>query len=145
MLFTLLSLRYELFGNLGFIIKKKKDVNRMKNKESFVSDEKYNYLSDGVKRDLWELDNKLCNLNYCYNGVWRNDKETGGNIFIFELLEHVRKRRNVKNLITLRPQSDYLKVEVYWGEKDKHFYKQISEKLFQDIANRFEEIGIAIG
>ncbi|MGH4125762.1 MAG: hypothetical protein ACREV6_22860 [Clostridium sp.] len=116
----------------------------MENKESFVSDEKYNYLSDGVKLNLWELDTKLCSLNYCYNGVWRNDKENGGNIFVFELLENARKRKNVKNLITLRPQINHLKVEVYWGEKDKHFYDEIEDDVFQDITERFGKIGIAV-
>lgn len=116
----------------------------MKNKESFVSNEKYNYLSDGVRQNLWELDAKLCSLNYCYNGVWRNDKENGGNIFVFELLEGIRKRKNVKNLITLRPQIHNLKVEVYWGAKDKHFYEKLDDVLFQDITKRFEKIGIAV-
>jgi len=68
----------------------------------------------------------------------------GGNIFVFELLEHVRQRKNVKNLITLRPQKDYSKVEVYWVEKDKHFYKQINDNLFQGINKRFGKIGIPL-
>lgn len=85
----------------------------MLNKEKFISNKKYNWLSGGVKQNLFDLDNKLSNYGYSYNAIWRDDKESGGNVFVFELLESTRKRKNVKNLITLRPQKGYLKVEVY--------------------------------
>lgn len=119
----------------------------MNNKQSFISDKKYENLSDKVKLDLWELDKKLSE-NYCYNGIWRNDDECGGKVFIFELPEHFRKRNNVKSLVTLRPQNDYLNIEVYWGDKDKHLYKshklngELDDELFEDVSKKFNKIGI---
>ena len=50
---------------------------------------------------------------YVYDAIWRKDKESASIMFVFEILLYKRKYSNLKNLITLRPQSHYLRVEVY--------------------------------
>ena len=91
----------------------------MTNVEAFKENDKYSKLTPFVIKTLEELDSKLVMKEYLYKAVWRDDKESGGNVFIFEV---ERKKGRRKNLITLRPQHSFLRVEVYWKEDDKHYF-----------------------
>jgi len=81
-------------------VKKQNEVNYMTNLYEFKSDERFKELSSNVISLVEKLDNVLHNKGYIYKGVWRNDEEPGGKVFIFEV---ERRKGRRKNLITLRP------------------------------------------
>ena len=108
----------------------------MLNQNEFANDEKFLSLSPFVRVQILQLDQKLTSLGYIYKGVWRDDKETGGFVSVFEVV-HKRGRR--KNLITLRPQQRELKVEIYWGEKDKHYFDFVL-KNSENYKDMYDEI-----
>lgn len=91
----------------------------MTNLKAFKSNDKFKKLSPDVARIVEKLDNVLSDKGYLYRGIWRDDRESGGNVFIFEVEQRKGRR---KNLITLRPQISFLKVEVYWNQYDKHYF-----------------------
>lgn len=112
----------------------------MTNYDEYKNNSKYNKLSTNVKDVVEKLDKILSDKNYLYKGIWRNDEESGGNVFIFEV---ERKRERRKNLITLRPQTSFLTVEVYWNKADKHYFdihteEDISDELLNEISNMYQ-------
>lgn len=118
----------------------------MNNKNNFISNSKYNSLSETVKILIDRFDKEMENIGYSYDAVWRADREAGGNIFVFEIPLNQRNRANVKNLVTLRPQVNFLKVEVYWGKDDKHYYevwenREFDVDMFGDIKKKYDIIG----
>lgn len=92
----------------------------MTNMNDFKSDSKYKKLTPVVAKIIDKLDDVLSRKGYLYKALWRNDKESGGNVFIFEV---ERRRGRRKNLITLRPQQSFLIVEVYWKKDNKHYFR----------------------
>lgn len=100
----------------------------MNNKKLFTEDEKFKKLSPDNQQAIMKLDECLSNEGYVFNGNWRDDFSSGGNNSSFELINKISDR---KNLVTLRPMKNYLKVEVYWGfsknipygKKPKQYYK----------------------
>lgn len=114
----------------------------MINSNEFKSNRKYNELSLFIKNTIDKLDATLVAKNYLYNGIWRNDKESGGFVFIFQV---ERRKGRRKNLITLRPQSSFLRVEVYWSEKDKHYFdiydpENLQNYLLTEIDDMYNKI-----
>ena len=80
-----------------------------------------------------------------YRGIWRDDRKSGENVFIFEVEQ--RKDENRKNLITLRPRSSFLRVEVYWNKYDKHYFNiydpdDISDDLLKEISEMYNMISL---
>lgn len=110
----------------------------MTNSNDFKSNEKYLELSSFIVESIDKLDQELVNKNYLYKGIWRKDKEPGGTVSIFEV---ERRKGRRKNLITLRPQQSFLRVEVYWSEKDKHYFDIYDpENLPSDLINEIDEM-----
>lgn len=110
----------------------------MNNSVEFKADEKYIKLSSFIAHTIDKLDDTLVKKNYLYKGIWRNDKEPGGYVFIFEVEKRKGRR---KNLITLRPQYSFLRVEVYWSEKDKHYFDIYDpENLPNDLLGEIDDM-----
>lgn len=114
----------------------------MINIEDFKSNKKYIELSSFIAKTIDKLDDVLVEKNYLYKGIWRQDKEPGGYVFIFEV---ERRKGRRKNLITLRPQYSFLRIEVYWSEKDKHYFdiydfEKIPDDLMNEIDDMYNEI-----
>ncbi|HOP93650.1 MAG TPA: hypothetical protein PLP24_09815 [Acetivibrio thermocellus] len=114
----------------------------MTNLSAFKSDEKFKELSSNVVSIIEKLDTVLHEKGYEYRGKWREDREPGGNVFVFEV---ERRRGRRKNLITLRPQKSFLKVEVYWGQNQKHLFDvrspgNIPEELLLEIEQMYSKI-----
>jgi hypothetical protein len=108
----------------------------------FRSDDRFKELTTKVASLFDMLDTVLHNKGYLYKGKWRNDRESGGNVFIFEVDRRKGKR---KNLITLRPQKSSLIVEVYWNKDNKKYYElkseaDLSDKLLLEIAEMYDMI-----
>ena len=91
----------------------------MTNSNDFKYNQKYLELSSFIIESIDKLDEELVKKNYLYKAIWRNDMEPGGAVSIFEV---ERRKGRRKNLITLRPQYSFLRVEVYWSETDKHYF-----------------------
>ena len=88
----------------------------------------------------WILHNK----GYLYKSTWRNDREPRRNVFIFEV-ERREERR--KNLITLRLQQSFLRVEVYWKQDDKYYFyvynpDDLSDELLDEIDKMYNMIAL---
>lgn len=114
----------------------------MTNVEVFKSNSKYFELSPFITKTLDKLDSELLKKNYLYKAIWRDDKEPGGNVFIFEV---ERRKGRRKNLITFRPQHSFLRIEVYWGEKDKNYFDiydpdNISNEMLSEIDEMYSKI-----
>ena len=110
----------------------------MINNEDFKSNRKYTELSSFITETIDKLNEVLVRKNYLYKGIWRQDKEPGGYVFIFEV---ERRKGRRKNLITLRPQYSFLRVEVYWSEKDKHYFDIYDpENLSNDLLNEIDDM-----
>lgn len=115
---------------------------KLTNLESFKLDNKYLQLAPFVIQSLEELNSKLEMKNYLYRAIWRDDRESGGNVFIFEV---ERKKGRRKNLITLRPQHSFLRVEVYHDAHDKHYFdihdsENLSSELLSEIDGMYRKI-----
>lgn len=114
----------------------------MINVELFKSNQKYLQISPFITETIEILDKALDDKGYLYNGIWRNDKEPGGYVFVFEI---ERRKGRRKNLITLRPQHSFLRVEVYWSETDKHYFniyepQNMPDELFNEISDMYSKI-----
>lgn len=110
----------------------------MTNSNDFKSNKKYLELSSFIIESIDKLDEELVKKNYLYKGIWRNDMEPGGAVSIFEV---ERRKGRRKNLITLRPQYSFLRVEVYWSETDKHYFDIYDpENLHNDLINEIDEM-----
>jgi hypothetical protein len=112
------------------------------NKQIFKSDKKYLELSSFIVNTIEILDGILENKGYLYKAIWRDDKEPGGHVFIFEV---ERRKGRRKNLITLRPQHSFLRVEVYLKETDKRYFdiyepKNLPDKLVSEIEDMYARI-----
>lgn len=111
----------------------------MTNLKAFKSNDKFKKLSPDVSRIVEKLDNVLSDKGYLYRGIWRDNKKSRENVFIFEVEQ--RKGEKRKNLITLRPRSSFLRVEVYWSESDKHyFYIHDSDDIPDDLLKEISEM-----
>jgi hypothetical protein len=116
----------------------------MTNLDAFKSNDKFKELSSIVVNIVQKLDIVLHNKGYLYKSIWRNDREPGGNVFIFEV---ERRKGRRKNLITLRPQQSFLRVEVYWRQDDKHYFDlysadDLSDKLLDEIDKMYNIIAL---
>ena len=84
----------------------------MKNFDSYTNDMKFHKLSNYNQKAIVKLDKILCEEGYIFNGNWRDDPSSDGFNSSFELINSSTDR---KNLITIRPMKNFLKIEVYWG------------------------------
>lgn len=114
----------------------------MTNLSDFISDERFKELPSNVVSIIEKLGSILHDKGYVYTSKWREDREPGGNVFVFEV---ERRRGRRKNLITLRPQKSFLKVEVYWGQNQKHLFDvrspgNIPEELLLEIEQMYSKI-----
>lgn len=98
----------------------------MTNYDEYKNNSKYNELVVDVRK---MVDKILNDKDYLYKGIWRDDAESGGHVFIFEV---ERRKGRRKNLITLRPQTSHLTVEVYWNKEDKHYFDIYTEENISD-------------
>lgn len=125
-------------------INKKVEVVYVTNLYEFKSDDRFKKLSANLVSLVEKLDTVLHNKGYLYKGEWRNDEEPGGKVFIFEV---ERRKGRRKNLITLRPQQSFLRVEVYWRQDDKHYFDlysadDLSDKLLDEIDKMYNIIAL---
>lgn len=116
----------------------------MTNYDEYKNNSKYNELSTDVKDVVEKLNRILRDKDYLYKGVWRGEEEPGGNVFIFEV---ERRKGRRKNLITLRPQTSFLTVEVYWNKTDKHYFnihteEDISDELLNEINSMYQIVAL---
>jgi len=109
----------------------------------FTEDSKFKDLCPGNKQAILKLDKRLTDEGYIFNGNWRDDPSSGGYNSSFELVRDIGGR---KNLVTLRPMKNFLKVEVYWGyskdipygKKPKQYYiigfdQEVPKELIEEI------------
>lgn len=100
----------------------------MNNKKLFTEDERFKALSLGNQKAILRLAEHLVDEGYVFNGNWRDDTSSGGNNSSLEVINEIS---GMKNLVTLRPMKNFLKIEVYWGyskdipnsKKPKEYYK----------------------
>jgi hypothetical protein len=116
----------------------------MTNLDAFKSNDKFKELSPIVVNIVEKLDTVLHNKGYLYRSTWRNDREPGGNVFIFEV---ERRKGRIKNLITLRPQQSFLRVEVYWKQDDKYYFDvynpdDLSDELLDEIDKIYNMVAL---
>lgn len=106
----------------------------MLNRDLFNNDTKFNFLSTKVVKIVDNLDGYLSGeLGLEYTSKWCNNKEQGGYSFVFEVSKNKGRR---KNLITLKPQKEYLKVEVYHNKNEKRSFNVIT---YEDI-DKYQEL-----
>lgn len=114
----------------------------MNNSKDFKANKKYTELSSFIAESVDKLDKELASKDYLYKGIWREDREPGGYVFIFEV---ERRKGRRKNLITLRPQYSFLRVEVYKSEKEKLYFDiydpdNLEESLLKEIDDMYRRI-----
>lgn len=84
----------------------------MNNFNLYTSDKKFFELSEHNKNSILKIDEVLSKEGYIFNGNWRCDASSDGCNSSFEIITSKIGR---KNLITIRPMKNFLKIEVYWG------------------------------
>lgn len=115
----------------------------MLNKNEYVNDISFKRLSKKNQNILIRLDEWLTKKGYLYNRFWREKHtEPGGKVSIFQV---INQKGREKNLITIRPQTSWIKIEVYWGQDNKHFYKisapnRFDPKMMADIEEKYGKI-----
>ena len=108
----------------------------MINREQFIATTKYQGLSKGVQKAILTLDKILEEKGYTYEGIWRGDTPIAGK-FEVPCSRRVAER---KNLVTLRPKSEKLVVEVYWGQNNKMYFDVVEDSTQEELANLLEEV-----
>ena len=112
----------------------------MLNRDLFNNDTRFNFLSTKVIKIVDNLDGYLSGeLGLEYNAKWRNNKEQGGYSFVFEV---TRSKGRRKNLIILKPQKEYLKIEVYHNKNEKRLFNVITYEDVDKYQDLLKEIRI---
>lgn len=115
----------------------------MNNIKIYTNNNKFSELSEDNQRLILEVDKLLSEEQYIFNGSWRNDTSSGGYNSSFKVINSKSDR---KNLITIRPMRNFLKIEVYWGfsksiplgKKPKMYFNiendgKVSQRLLKEI------------
>lgn len=88
----------------------------------FVNNEEYKMCSEKLKQ-LMVYVFKIFNDNgFEFYPEWRNEHNVNGKkVFLLKAL-NPRKVNSDPNIVTIYPMSDWLKIEVYYGQRNKHYY-----------------------
>lgn len=119
----------------------------MDEKEIFFNDENFKIYSEKLKELILGLIDVFEDNKFEIYPEWRiNHNVNGKKVFTFKA-KNPRNTSKEPNIITIYPKANWLQVEVYHGEYDKHLYEvrdinSIEDELIEDAWSVYKGVAV---